>query len=365
MACGMTRMLPFARCELRLCAAVLVASLSVPGHAATDALSEKTVNLKAAAFGGGDCRLGLGMAPAPQAAAAELPNALERMRILQERREAEPAAAAPAASACSEIAAFAASSAAAMALAADPESELGTTAIPVDRTRFDDRWERVRRAPPASLMRTELQRAGVSRGLAETEILQRVNQWVNRRIAYVNDDRNYRQGDFWATAEQTIARGSGDCEDFAILKMQMLLAAGIDGDRVKLVLLRDLAVNADHAFLLVQGKTGKLVLDNMTDQLYDGSQPNAVRPILSFSGARRWVHGYRDADPVPATAALPAARLTTVSGKIDRSTTKSPVSLALNGVPKPPVRAGFHSIRLSMVDYRRGSFARTSAFTAP
>ncbi|MGH6632526.1 MAG: transglutaminase-like cysteine peptidase, partial [Sphingopyxis sp.] len=175
----------------------------------------------------------------------------------------------------------------------DPAAELGTRAIPVKRTRFDDRWDHVRRAAPVGLMQSKLRRANASPGLNEQDLLARVNQWVNREITYVNDDRNYRQRDFWATAEQTIARGSGDCEDFAILKMQMLRAAGVDAERMKLVLLRDLAANADHAFLLVQTDAGKVVLDNVTDRLYDGSQSNAVRPVLSFSENRRWVHAYR------------------------------------------------------------------------
>ena len=190
---------------------------------------------------------------------------------------------------------------------ADAASELGTRAIPVRRTRFDARWNRVRRAAPAALMQGKLRSANASPGLAEPELLARVNQWVNREIAYVGDDRNYRQRDFWATAEQTIARGKGDCEDFAILKMQMLRAAGVDAERMKLVLLRDLAANADHAFLLVQTDAGKVVLDNVTDRLYDGSLANAVRPVLSFSGNRRWVHAYRGAQPSPDLAALPAS----------------------------------------------------------
>ena len=190
----------------------------------------------------------------------------------------------------------------------DPAAELGTRAIPVKRTRFDDRWDRVRRAAPAGLMQGNLRRANASPGLNESELLARVNQWVNREIAYVNDDRNYRQRDFWATAEQTIARGKGDCEDFAILKMQMLRAAGVDAERMKLVLLRDLAANADHAFLLVQTDAGKVVLDNVTDRLYDGSQSNAVRPVLSFSENRRWVHAYRGMQPSPNLAAIPASQ---------------------------------------------------------
>src|SRR3546814_3669 len=138
-------------------------------------------------------------------------------------------------------------------------AELGTRAIPVKRTRFDARWDHVRRAAPAALMQANLRRANAAPGLDEQELLARVNQWVNREIAYIGDDRNYRQRDYWATAEQTIARGKGDCEDFAILKMQMLRAAGIDPDRMKLVLLRDLAANADHAFLLVQTGAGKQI----------------------------------------------------------------------------------------------------------
>lgn len=192
--------------------------------------------------------------------------------------------------------------------ATDPAADLGTRAIPVRRTRFDARWDRVRAAAPAGLMQSRLRRANASPGLGERELLARVNQWVNREIAYVGDDRNYRQRDYWATAEQTIARGKGDCEDFAILKMQMLRAAGVDAERMKLVLLRDLAANADHAFLLVETDAGKLVLDNVTDRLYDGSQANAVRPVLSFSGNRRWVHAYRGTPPSANPAAIPASQ---------------------------------------------------------
>lgn len=205
----------------------------------------------------------------------------------------------------------------------DADSELGTRAIPVRRTRFDDRWDRVRRAAPAALMQRQLRSANAAPGLSETELLARVNQWVNREIAYVGDDRNYRQRDHWATAEQTIARGSGDCEDFAILKMHMLRAAGVDADRMKLVLLRDLAANADHAFLLVETTGGKLVLDNVTDRLYDGARPQAVRPVLSFSEDRRWVHAYRTAAASPDSRVVPASRKSFTLALADQRSVKA------------------------------------------
>jgi predicted transglutaminase-like cysteine proteinase len=212
----------------------------------------------------------------------------------------------------------------------DPAAELGTRAIPIKRTRFDALWDRVRRPAPTGLMRAQLDRANVPAGLGEQELLARVNQWVNGRIAYVNDDRNYRQSDFWATAEQTLARGSGDCEDFAILKMQLLRAAGVDSDRMKLVLLRDLAANADHAFLLVQTDGGKLVLDNTTNLVYDGSRSNSVRPVLSFSDNRRWVHAYRGVQPSPNLVAVPASRKSFALAQNDqRSVSAAPLTFKI------------------------------------
>ena len=305
-----------------LAASVAIAVLALTPSAAHAA--PKLVNAKSVTGGKAACPVAAGAAPAADIARAILggaPSALDRIR-------AEQAAAAPLAAsserppvrqtlepASRDAVSFAlpltdcgTSSLFAPLAEADAASELGTRAIPVRRTRFDDRWDRVRHAAPAALMQGKLRRANAAPGLNERELLARVNQWVNREIAYVGDDRNYRQRDFWATAEQTIARGKGDCEDFAILKMQMLRAAGIDPERMKLVLLRDLAANADHAFLLVETDAGKLVLDNVTDRLTDGSRANAVRPVLSFSGNRRWVHAYRGAQPSPNLAAIPASQ---------------------------------------------------------
>lgn len=314
-----------------LAMAAVAVLLPATASAAMETRVAKVANAKHFAVGD-TCRAAAVLASsapsfaAPLPVAPDMPSALDRMRMRQEQpapiveiapasgnpiavralgagadRFFQPvrAAALPRRVDCAEqVAAIAAP-------ALDDDSELGTLAIPVETTRFDDRWARVRRAPTARLMQTQLDRAAVTRGLSEAATLERINLWVNHQIAYVDDDRNYRQRDFWATADETMARGSGDCEDFAILKMHMLRAAGIDDDRMKLVLLRDLAINADHAFLLVRSNAGWVVLDNMTDRIYDGRQANAVRPILSFSGSRRWVHGYRD-NPAPVVMAAAA-----------------------------------------------------------
>ncbi len=302
---------------LAAAAALAAVALAPPtAHAAS-----KLVNAKSVTGGKAACPVAASAAPAGDISRAILggaPSALDRIRADQQGIDAsKPAVAAPVREALepasrAPIAFVSAETCGASPVAplaeTDAAAELGTRAIPVKRTRFDARWNRVRAAAPAGLMQAKLRRANAASGLSERELLARVNQWVNREIAYVGDDRNYRQRDFWATAEQTITRGKGDCEDFAILKMQMLRAAGIDPERMKLVLLRDLAANADHAFLLVETDAGKLVLDNVTDRLYDGSQANAVRPVLSFSGTRRWVHAYRGTPPSTNPAAIPASQ---------------------------------------------------------
>jgi predicted transglutaminase-like cysteine proteinase len=188
---------------------------------------------------------------------------------------------------------------------------MGTMPIQVRRTAFDDRWNRVNRAPPLALMQTHLSRAGVTDGMAQDEVLARVNRWVNQHVAYVADDINYGERDYWASAAETLSKMSGDCEDYAVLKMHMVRAAGFGADRVKLMLLRDLAGNRDHAFLVVTTPNGEVVLDNTTDRVYAASAATAVRPVLSFSGTRSWVHAVRNSDgldyafeSVPASASL-------------------------------------------------------------
>jgi predicted transglutaminase-like cysteine proteinase len=89
-----------------------------------------------------------------------------------------------------------------------------------------------------------------------------------------------------------LRRGVGDCEDFAIAKMDMLAALGVARADMRLIIARDLVRNADHAVLIVQLDGGSVMLDNVTDRLLDGRAPNDYRPIMSFSQNAKWVHGY-------------------------------------------------------------------------
>jgi predicted transglutaminase-like cysteine proteinase len=64
-----------------------------------------------------------------------------------------------------------------------------------------------------------------ARRLTLVERIAFVNAEINRRVAYQSDADN--GGDHWATPCETLARGRGDCEDFAIAKHFLLDASGV------------------------------------------------------------------------------------------------------------------------------------------
>lgn len=164
--------------------------------------------------------------------------------------------------------------------------------IPVTRTSLDLQWRRViDSAVSARDTRALLDRPlRKSRDLAKDAA--KVNAWVNSHVAYVSDQALYGKADYWAPAKTTLSIRRGDCEDFAILKMQMLRALGFDGQDMYLTIARDLARQEDHAVLIVRVGDQKLVLDNATSQIIDATQTNDYRPVLSFTSKHKWLHGY-------------------------------------------------------------------------
>jgi predicted transglutaminase-like cysteine proteinase len=166
---------------------------------------------------------------------------------------------------------------------------LASKRLSVKRTSFDRDWNRVR---SSGLGRKAF--IGISRspdGVHKLE-LDAINAWANGSIRYVEDRELYGEADHWATASETMRRRAGDCEDIAIVKMQMLAAYGVKREDMNLVIARDLVRSADHAILVVKIDGRYWLLDNATDQVLDAQQSYDYRPILSFSQNTKWIHGY-------------------------------------------------------------------------
>ena len=176
-------------------------------------------------------------------------------------------------------------------LGAAPQADrvLGSRMVRISRTSFDAQWERVG-ASRADLSATLARVGSVSQDRAA--LAASVNAWVNREIAHAEDIELFGRSDYWADAATTLRLGRGDCEDFALLKMELLAAAGVAREDMMLTLARDLIRRQDHAVLMVRTEDGLLMLDNVGSAPLDGTQSHGYRPVMSLGAKQSWLHGY-------------------------------------------------------------------------
>jgi predicted transglutaminase-like cysteine proteinase len=176
----------------------------------------------------------------------------------------------------------------------------GSIALKVGHTPLDARWHAVEHQ---SVTGSAARFAESLKGAAPLKKLEAVNAYVNRIVHFEDDSRRFGRGDVWSPANETLRARRGDCEDFAIAKMQMLRAAGFSGRNLYLVILRDTVRRADHAVLVARAAGRMVVLDNGTDELLDTDRVSDYRPMLTFASYGEWTHGYRVAR-APLAAAL-------------------------------------------------------------
>ena len=201
------------------------------------------------------------------------------------------------------------------AIAMDRPDVFNSVALPIARSSLDRRWRKVANGPVGATS------AAYASGLAARSPIARleaVNRYVNARVAFIDDSRQYGLADHWTSAADTLRRGRGDCEDYAIAKLQLLRRAGFADKDLYLVILRDSLRRADHAVLVVRAEGRLLVLDNSTDRLIDSFEMPDYRPIFTFSGNKVWTHGYRREVPPMLIAAnqVPAPNVTLAAASL-------------------------------------------------
>ncbi|PHS14745.1 MAG: transglutaminase [Kangiella sp.] len=130
-----------------------------------------------------------------------------------------------------------------------------------------------------------------SRDENEWKKLNKINYFFNQQISYQNDLDLWGKNDYWASPLETIGRGLGDCEDFAIAKFFSLTALGIPEKKLRLMYVRQLTVNEPH-MVLIYFKTPKsipLVLDNYHPKILAANKRPDLKPIYSFNGNGLWM----------------------------------------------------------------------------
>lgn len=186
-----------------------------------------------------------------------------------------------------------------------------SVALSIDHSPLDARWNRVAGVGASGAAGAF---AASLRGHRVTAKIEAVNAYVNARVRFVDDSVQFGVGDRWMAPSETLARGRGDCEDYAIAKRAMLRAAGVADNDLYLVVLKDLTRRSDHAVLVVRAAGRFLVLDNGTTRIVDSADVRDYRPILTFTSGRTFTHGYRrEAAPTVTYASNDAAAPVTLA----------------------------------------------------
>lgn len=120
-----------------------------------------------------------------------------------------------------------------------------------------------------------------------------VNVVVNGFLAYVRDIESVGLSDHWATPQETLRRQTGDCEDYAILKLALLEELGVPAHSLSLTVLKNEMLNAFHAVAAIETDRGFFILDNMHDQVLRDIQIAHYTPLYSLAAGRGYMHGRR------------------------------------------------------------------------
>ena len=113
--------------------------------------------------------------------------------------------------------------------------------------------------------------------------LDEANRAVNAAIRYVSDYAQYGEADRWSAPLATFATAKGDCEDYAIAKYVALREAGFAQDELRLVLVRDRAVQQDHAVLAARLDDRWLILDNRRSELLEDTDASNLMPLFAIN----------------------------------------------------------------------------------
>lgn len=132
---------------------------------------------------------------------------------------------------------------------------------------------------------------------SETEKLNQINDFFNRKLTFADDIDVWGQTDYWASPLESIGLQAGDCEDFSIAKYMFLKALGIANDKLRLTYVKakymhqgQLTVRAHMVLSYYQSPQSEpLILDNLVPNITSASNRKDLSPIFSFNDKGLWV----------------------------------------------------------------------------
>ena len=115
-----------------------------------------------------------------------------------------------------------------------------------------------------------------------------VNKYANQQ-EYILDIENYAVADYWASAKEFLVN-SGDCEDYAIIKMLSLKWLGYDVNSMRVVVVQDTNLRVAHAVMAIEINNDIFILDNQIDQVISHADIFHYVPVYSINEDNWWMH---------------------------------------------------------------------------
>lgn len=111
-------------------------------------------------------------------------------------------------------------------------------------------------------------------------LLGETNRAINLAIRPVADVAQYGEDDVWSPPLATFARGSGDCEDYAIAKLAALRLAGVPASDLRIVVVRDTRAGEEHAVAAARLDGHWLMLDNRRMAMVEDENARTYQPLF-------------------------------------------------------------------------------------
>ena len=115
-------------------------------------------------------------------------------------------------------------------------------------------------------------------------IARKINSSVNRKIRQVTDRAQFGVKERWTLPTS----GKGDCEDIVLMKLKMLIDAGVAPRRLFMAQVLPRRFE-QHVVLIVRTKKGDYVLDSLTSRVKTWRQTGyTFLKMQNTSNARKW-----------------------------------------------------------------------------
>lgn len=126
--------------------------------------------------------------------------------------------------------------------------------------------------------------------------IQKVNEFWNRHMQFIEDKEAWGQDDYWATPMESLGHEKGDCEDFAIAKYFTLLSAGMNVSQLRLIYVKarmgGAASDITQAHMVLafysDPEAEPQILDNLLGEIRPASRRQDLTPVFSFNGQGIW-----------------------------------------------------------------------------